>query len=91
MSCVPQNLGVREGIPAFTGKCLPFVQDLSQIWCHGCAEGLSVLEKSSRDVRGTTFPCWRGTRRPWSNNRRARMNPGGRDASVAPDSIAPLS
>jgi hypothetical protein len=64
------------------------VQHLLEIWCHGCAEGSSVLGRIRRGVRGTTFPCWRGIRRPSRNNRQARMNPAGRDASVAPNTIA---
>jgi len=67
------------------------VQQLLGIWCHGCAEGSSVLKRVRRDVRGTAFPCRRGIRRPWSNDPQARMNPAGRDASVAPDFIAALS
>ena len=78
-------------IPVFTLKCLPFLQQVLEIWCHGCAEGSSVLGRVSRDVCGTTFPCWRGIRRPSSSNREARMNPAGRDASVAPDPVAALS
>ncbi len=50
-----------------------------------------MLGRVRRDVPATTVSCWRGIRRPSSNNRQARMNPAGRDASVAPDSIAALS
>jgi hypothetical protein len=68
----------------------PFVQELLEIWCHGCAEGSSVQGRVRRDVQGIMFPCWRGINRPSGNNRQARMNPAGRDASVAPDPIAAL-
>ena len=52
---------------------------------HPCWEG------PSGRIRGTTVSCWRGIRRPSTNNRQARMNPAGRDAFVAPESIAALS
>ena len=88
---------VGTGVPAGAGfrrlpeSACPLCRSRLEIWCHGCAEGSSVQGRVRRDVRGTTFPCWRGIRRPSSNNRQARMNPAGRDASVAPDSIAALS
>jgi len=81
----------RGPVPRFIGRYLPFVQQLLEIWCHGCAEGSSVFGRVRRGIRGTTVSCWRGMRRPSSNNRQARMNPAGRDASVAPDSIPALS
>ena len=84
---IPRNAGLDSVLPE---NAWPLCSSL-EIWCHGCAEGSSRAGTGPSGRPCITFLAGEVIRRPSSNNRQARMNPTGRDASVEPDAIAALS